>query len=1612
MVRALGGLNRRCLLTPVVVLLALLVAASAGAKIAASSRGRVGTSHAAAAHDAIRALRADGHRGAELVLGLLSALPAGTRIAVGGPERPSTSGRITRSKDSVVDVLHRSAWLFYQDLAPFQQYAHPGRIALVDAATGRVTLTKTVEWPPLVDGALPAFLASRQAYDGSRFRVFYRPYVGRTAGAAAGARRAAVRTARATMRRVSAALNPGLGGTVAGLLAAQHACTVRFSDTVSGGYYAFGHVAQSRAALDWRFMQLGRLASGFKRSIYTPSSGLTPTGFVARTISQRGCKDVMLYLAGGGYGGQSAINIGIGTGKRGVVHQDVTLAELRGLMTSEHGVNFELVIDAAHASGFQSLSGLANVLLVATPGSPFTYLPEASENGRLVTNDVNPFHILQLTDRLAFGIDRIVNSSAEVSQMQSLASSDELPSALAYVLARGFALGGDVDFVTNSGVGLPPIVKFHGFTAGPPATPTVTADPDSYAATSSAVLTMPASAGVLANDSDSAHNVLAVDQVNGSGGTPPLHTTSAKGAAITMNADGSFTYDPTVSAALTALSNGQSTTDSFTYRATDAHGGTATATVTITVAGRAHRAPALSGIESSTLQYTAGTAAVPVTSGLAITAPDDTTLTGATVSVSSGLAASEDALRFSSQNGITGSYSSTTGVLTLSGTSSVANYQAALRSVTYSDSNGTNPTTGTRTISFQVNDGDSSNNLSNAVSRSAQVSPNPPPVASDDRATTNKNTAIDVSVLANDSDSDGDGIHVASVDTAGTKGLVSINPDGTIHYDPNGQFSGLQAGQSATDTFTYEASDGFHNSNSATVTVTVTGVNDPPVLSNIEASTIQYEAGTSAVPVTSTLTVSSPGTTTLVGATIAIGLGFAAGEDVLSFTNQNGITGSYDSSIGVLTLSGTASVADYQAALRSVTYSDSNGTNPATGPRSISFRVDDGASSNDLSNMVSRTVSVTSNSPPVAGDVGASTDKHTAIDVNVLAGASDPDGDPVTLTAVDTSGTLGSVSINPNGTVHYDPNGQFTGLTQGQSATDTFGYTVSDGFHTASGTVTVTVTGVNDPPVLANVETTPLGYRAQDPAVQITGTLTIRDDDDATMSGATASITAGFSSLTDMLSFTNQNGITDSYNATTGVLTLSGNASIADYQAALRSVEFFTSDGSASPPDRTVSFTVTDSVGATSTGPAQRTINVSQANKPPVLANIESSTLQYDAGTPAVPVTSTLTVSSPGTTTLVGATVAITNGLTSSEDALEFTNQNGITGSYNATTGVLRLAGTASVANYQAALRSVTYSDPNGTNPTTGPRTVAFEVDDGASSNNLSNVVSRTVSVAPNSPPVAGDVGASTDKHTAIDINVLASASDPDGDPVTLTGVNTTGTSGSVSINPNGTVHYDPGGEFTGLTQGQTATDTFGYTVSDGFHTDSGKVTVTITGVNDPPVVSNIEAALLSYRAQDPAVQITHTLTISDDDDATMAGATVSITSGFNAANDTLSFTSQNGITGGYNATTGVLTLSGNASIADYQAALRSVEFFTSDGSASPADQDRLVHRHRLGRGDQHRLTAADDQRQRGQPAAGRGQPQLHRGRQYPARGRDYPHRAGRDRQRKPAERRQRPRLG
>jgi hypothetical protein len=148
----------------------------------------------------------------------------------------------------------------------------------------------------------------------------------------------------------------------------------------------------------------------------------------------------------------------------------------------------------------------------------------------------------------------------------------------------------------------------------------------------------------------------------------------------------------------------------------------------------------------------------------------------------------------------------------------------------------------------------------------------------------------------------------------------------------------------------------------------------------METATLNYGPGPP-IQITQTLTVSAP-TTNLVGATVAITSGFVIGEYFLDFTNQNGISSTFDGPSGTLTLTGTASVADYQTALRSVMYEDRSGV-PHFSNRYVAFQVDDGTAPNQLSNVQTRTINVHTNCDPV-GPIGSHRSKSSK---NVQAGA-------------------------------------------------------------------------------------------------------------------------------------------------------------------------------------------------------------------------------------------------------------------------------------------------------------------------------------------------------------------------------------------------------------------------------------------------------------------------------------------------------------------------------------------------------------------------------------------------------------------------------------------------
>ena len=99
------------------------------------------------------------------------------------------------------------------------------------------------------------------------------------------------------------------------------------------------------------------------------------------------------------------------------------------------------------------------------------------------------------------------------------------------------------------------------------------------------------------------------------------------------------------------------------------------------------------------------------------------------------------------------------------------------------------------------------------------------------------------------------------------------------------------------------------------------------------------------------LSISDPESATLVVATVSIGAGFLAGDTLNVGSPQTGITSSYDASTGVLTLSGSASLLAYQAALDSVTFTSSSAANPS---RTITWSVNDGiATSAPVTSIVS-----------------------------------------------------------------------------------------------------------------------------------------------------------------------------------------------------------------------------------------------------------------------------------------------------------------------------------------------------------------------------------------------------------------------------------------------------------------------------------------------------------------------------------------------------------------------------------------------------------------------------------------------------------------------------------
>src|SRR5207344_1680979 len=175
-----------------------------------------------------------------------------------------------------------------------------------------------------------------------------------------------------------------------------------------------------------------------------------------------------------------------------------------------------------------------------------------------------------------------------------------------------------------------------------------------------------------------------------------------------------------------------------------------------------------------------------------------------------------------------------------------------------------------------------------------------------------------------------------------------------------------------------------------------------------------------------------------------------------------------------------------------------------------------------------------------------------------------------------------------------------------------------------------------------------------------------------------------------------------------------------------------TNNNTPSASTRTVSFTIND--GTLNSNTVTRNIGVTPVNDAPVLAAIEGTALAYTEGQAATAITTTTTTADVDNANLSSATVQITTNYLNTEDVLAFANTAAITGTWNAVTGTMTLTGVTTLANYQAALRAVTYQNTNNNTPSASTRTVSFIVNDGALN---SNTVTRNIGVTPvNDAPV------------------------------------------------------------------------------------------------------------------------------------------------------------------------------------------------------------------------------------------------------------------------------------
>ncbi|MFS1412515.1 tandem-95 repeat protein [Vibrio sp. 10N.286.49.B1] len=675
-------------------------------------------------------------------------------------------------------------------------------------------------------------------------------------------------------------------------------------------------------------------------------------------------------------------------------------------------------------------------------------------------------------------------------------------------------------------------------------------------------------------------------------------------------------------------------------------------------------------------------------------------------------------------------------------------------------------------------------------------------------------TFTDEQLLANATDVDGDDLSVESVTYNGAEGVFTDNGDGTYTFAPNENFSG------EVDLL-FEVSDGTEIT-PANIDITVTEVNDLPVA----------------------------GSTT-----------YSVDEDnILTFTNEQLLANSSD-------VEGDVAVSD-------VSYSGTDGIFTDNGDGTYSF-----APNENFNGEVSIDVTVVDeqgataettagvevievNDAPVSGDLAYSVDEDGSITLTqeqLLSQASDVDGDDLTAANL-SAGDNATVTANEDGSFTITPDADFNGGID-------LSFAISDGTDTIVANADLTVNPVNDAAVVEDV-----GY-----TIQEDGSLTFTDEqllagasdidgDDLSVADVSYSGTEGVFTDNGDGTYTfapneNFNGEVDlSFSVSDGTTTTEANIdvtveSVNDIPVAGSTTYSVDEDGIITISDEQLLANSSDIEGEVAIE------DVSYSGTEGIFTDNGDGTYSFAPnenfnGNVSLDVT---VVDEDGATadTTAGIDVIAVNDAPVSGDLAYSVDEDG-----SITLTQEQLLSQASdvegddltAANLSAGDNATVTVNEDGSFTITpdadfnGDIDLSFDISDGTDT----IVANADLTVNPvNDAAVVEDVGYTIQEDgslTFTDEQLLAGASDIDGDDLSVADVSYTGTDGVFTDNGDGTYTFAPNENFNGDVD-------LKFSVSDGTTTTEASIDVSVESVNDIPV-----AGSTSYSVNEDGV-----ITISDD---------------------------------------------------------------------------------------------------------------------------------------------------